>query len=373
MISWFVMAGFGYALAIVWLLLYVREQRRLHEVRELHAGQNKAHQRERQALSRVTAATVPLFPSCVRELREVVAHTETVALDLCQRFQRIAQQATPEVGTEAEAPPQSEKEVVQGILDEMQRLLDQFVMNMGRLVEASTLSVTAMSDVETHTKGIASMLNHLEFVASETSLLSLNASIEAARAGEHGRVFAVVAQEVSKLATQSGRAAADIHRLVKSVDASIDRARTTMKHLDALAVGYQVETRDVSAQVASMTSVMCASQASLEMRVTNANQRAKKLAEDIAGIVVSLQFQDVTRQRIERVATPLEQLHRHLLDLRTELDGVENEPRRLTETLEQIAADCAQLELCAFAAERSGSAQAESAGSSEASVSVTLF
>lgn len=376
MTIWVAVRLFGYMLAGAIFLLYLRERRRLGAAQGACDRQMAAHQRERQAWGRMTGAAVPLFPACVRELRDVVSHTEAVALDLCQRFQRIAQQAAPgtEEGMRRDGQSQQdEKAALQRILDHIQGMLDRFVENVGRLVEASTSSVTAMSEMETHTKGIATMLDHLEFVASETSLLSLNASIEAARAGEHGRGFAVVAQEVSKLATQSGRAAGDIHRLVKSVNVSIERAKATMKHVDALAARYQVETRDVRAHVGSVTTAMSASQASLETRVAEANQRARKLSQDIAGIVVSLQFQDVTRQRIEKVTIPLEQLHRHLSALPLDLEDIHCQPGGLVDNLEQVAVECMQLgpQSCAGGVP-AGGAEGTSTGIA-ANAGVTLF
>lgn len=376
MTIWVAMILFGYVLAGAFVLLYLRERRRGRDAQGACDRQTVAHQRERQAWGRMTGAAAPLFPAYVRELRDVVSHTETVAWDLCQRFQRIAHQAASgtEAGMSANGQsPEEDKAAIQGILDDIQQLLDQFVEKMGRLVEASTSSVAAMSAVETHTRGIAAMLDHLEFVASETSLLSLNASIEAARAGEHGRGFAVVAQEVSKLATQSGRAAGDIHRLVKRVDASIDRAKLTMKHLEALVARSQVETRDVRAQVGAVTTAMCASQASLEARVDEANQRTRKLEQDIAGIVVSLQFQDVTRQRIEKVAGSLERLHLCLSELSVDIEGLQREPERLVESLEHVAVECVQLgsQPCAGGVPAGGAEGTSTV--SDANAGVTLF
>jgi methyl-accepting chemotaxis protein len=92
-------------------------------------------------------------------------------------------------------------------------------------VEKSAQTINALGN---KSKEIGQIVSLITSISEQTNLLALNAAIEAARAGEHGKGFAVVADEVRKLAEQSNQSAEQIRSLIAEIQAETDTAVNVM-------------------------------------------------------------------------------------------------------------------------------------------------
>lgn len=123
------------------------------------------------------------------------------------------------------------------------RMTHDTVDGMGRIRKAMDLVATRVTDLGGRSQEIGKIVATIDDIAAQTNLLALNAAIEAARAGEQGRGFAVVADEVRKLAERSSVATREIAALVGGIQTSVREAVSAMqqgsKEIDS---GYQLAT-----------------------------------------------------------------------------------------------------------------------------------
>jgi len=100
--------------------------------------------------------------------------------------------------------------------------------------------ISEIEALEIQSRSIADFVNIINDIASQTNLLSLNASIEAARAGDAGRGFAVVAGEIRKLADQTVKAAGQIQKIVSEIQKKTKGTVASAKQAETI-VGSQGE------------------------------------------------------------------------------------------------------------------------------------
>jgi len=163
-----------------------------------------------------------------RELETITTSTSRVMTDLSATLEELTSTTVQLNGSVADIASGA-KEIDSFTLKGM-RQLDDLDTKMGQIRDESTVASNKIMELSVAASKMEAVIGVISGIARQTNLLALNAAIEAARAGEAGRGFAVVADEVRKLATNTQESLGDIQNLINMF---MDASHQTVKIINA--------------------------------------------------------------------------------------------------------------------------------------------
>ena len=225
--------------------------------RQVSSGSEK----QNEAASAMAAA--------VEEMTESIAHVAENA------------GAARSLATESGAMSDSGEQVVLGAIEDINKIANSF-----------NHATELIHELGAQSDKISNIANVIQEIADQTNLLALNAAIEAARAGEQGRGFAVVADEVRKLAERTTRSTQEITAMIQSIQGG------TQSAVDQMSAGRQQVTEGVS-KASKAGESMAEIQASTHRVLTALSEISDALREQSAASTMIAQRVESTSRMAE--------------------------------------------------------------------------
>jgi len=254
-----------------------------------------------------------------QEVASVIRQLDHAAGTIGNSFQAVISKAATQArqamtllegtqGATEDGVPQSLQDFIRVTDFRLNRMADEVV----RVADLSVKMVKDLDDVQGRATTIDGFLRDVDALSDRTKLIALNAEIQAARAGDEGRGFTVVSNEIRRLSEGSQVFSKQIRAHLKAVRSGLSRTYGNMQTLTAQDMNHALTIKD---EVVALTKSLEDKNREVADTVSEINVISREIAEDVKNIVISLQFHDITSQRLGAMLAPMNSIRKMLRQL----------------------------------------------------------
>jgi methyl-accepting chemotaxis protein len=254
-----------------------------------------------------------------QELSNTSETVEAATVDLSSRFRVLAEQALEQAHKVADVVAlagsitiDGERESFDQVVVDMQGIIAEMIENIVQLSKRAMSMVYLLDDVQKDVAELLHSVGDVDSINRQTNFLALNATIEAHRAGEAGKTFAVVAQEVRNLSRTTAEVAEKMHHKIDALAAGINRGHAILREIADTDMSPQMLAKEhVDRTMDSLVKQTEQFQSVLRQSAAASSE----MSQTIGHMVTRMQFQDLSKQRLEAVSDSLAVVVRGLDEL----------------------------------------------------------
>jgi methyl-accepting chemotaxis protein len=273
----------------------------------------------------------------IEEIKLTIDFTEKKTMELVGKLQNLYEESRKQTEL-IQNSVGSSKELVSVIERQTKHnmeMLEWITQRIDMYKEDLKDNLQRMEGLMMEVKNLTPLIAKIKAIAEQTNILAINAAIEAARAGEHGRSFTVIADEIRKLANLTGDISKEVTQglthLLDTITLEFNRVKGLIEDISYLHKLEEIESsiKEMESLFSHVASVMT----EIIAQVDKQNVAVVELVTDLMGRV---QFQDVVRQKLEKVIEQIKAISKYNTALLKWLANPETEekPKGVEELLE---------------------------------------
>jgi methyl-accepting chemotaxis protein len=250
-------------------------------------------------ISQLCKGVLPVWSGQVEVARD---HTESEISELANLFASLSQRLQSTITVNQDA---AGGDSLLELFKDSNLKLATIVASLQDVLKQKEALLDEIRELSEAIESLGNKAKKVGHIATQTNLLALNAAIEAARAGEAGGGFAVVADEVRALSAMSGETGAEIHNMMHEVNVKLASALEMSQHYS------EQDAKVVSEAEQTIDHVLSRFQGTTERLDESAEQLVQEnriIQQEIAGVLVALQFQDRVSQMLAQVRDNMDKL-----------------------------------------------------------------